>query len=129
VSVEDFAPLHTEEASDGKSGRPPSAYRRLRLLFDVPTFLSPTETNPVTVAVTVNDAVLARLQFNTPGSKSVMTDCVSLDSPVEAVRVELTTNRSFVPHQIGLNSDGRVLALQLRDVEFHPEHACSASRR
>jgi 4-amino-4-deoxy-L-arabinose transferase-like glycosyltransferase len=99
---------------------------RLRLLFDVPTYLSPTDPNPVTVAVSVNDAPIARLQFNTPGSKSVMTDCVSLDSPAQAVRVELTTNRSFVPRQIGLNTDTRVLALQLRDVEFHPEHACAA---
>jgi len=105
--------------TSGKQGR-------LRLLFDVPTYLSPTDPNPVTVAVNVNDAPVARLQFNTPGSKSVMTDCVSLDSPAEAVRVELTTNRSFVPRQLGLNTDTRVLALQLRDVEFHPEHACAA---
>jgi hypothetical protein len=95
-------------------------------LFDVPTFLSPTDRNPLTVAVTVNDAPIARLEFNTPGSKSVMTDCVSLDSPGEVLRVELTTNRSFVPRKIGLNTDSRVLALQLRDVEFQPEQACGA---
>jgi hypothetical protein len=102
---------------------------RLRLMFDVPTFLSPTEPNPVTVAVSVNDAVRARLQFNTAGPKSVTTDCITLDSASDVARVELTTDRSFVPRQLGLNSDTRVLSLQLRDVEFHPDHACGVSRR
>jgi 4-amino-4-deoxy-L-arabinose transferase-like glycosyltransferase len=96
----------------------PGKEGRLRLVFDVPTFLRPSAPNPVTVIVTVNDAVRARQQFDTAGPKSVMTDCISVDSDADAARVEVTTNRSFVPHQIGLNADTRVLALQLRQVEF-----------
>ncbi len=108
--------------TSGKDGR-------LRLQFEVPTFLSPTASDPVTVDVTVNDAVLARLQFNTAGPKTVTTDCVPSDSTTDAARVELTTNRSFVPKKLKINEDRRVLALQLRDVEFQPEQACGVSRR
>jgi hypothetical protein len=107
----------------------PGKEGRLRLVFDVPGYLSPTEPNPVRLAVTVNDAVIARLQYNTAGPKSVLTDCIALDSAANVARVELTTDRSFVPRELGINGDTRVLALLLRDVEFHPEHACGASRR
>ena len=98
---------------------------RMYLALDVPEHLGASAASRVTVDVTVNDRLVSRSRLTAPGPIDLVTECIIVDGESGArLRIQLATNRSFVPAKLGINKDPRELSLRIERVEFRPEERC-----